>query len=159
MTIFYSQKSYNFDEFYNGTLPVVKTVEGCDEINRWIRRGNHYPIIRLPYFFLCCEPELIVYQHTETLEVKKVYVDQPVPEDKKYIPILRGNVPRRILEPVPQAYMVPLNVKDGVEIFIPKIIKDREGINYFHHHGGVHAKFTGTDLTFLDKPNGIKVYR
>ena len=153
---------YNFrpdDFFHDGERPLVTTVAGCDQINKWIRRGEHFPIIKLRHFFSLDGIELRVFQKTETLEVMEVYGDNNFLNMEDWSLILKGTVPRINLDPIIQAYMVPQEAEIGEEVLIPKIIKDKRGISYLNHHGGIRAKFIGDDLIFLERPNQLKVYR
>lgn len=160
MTSFYSQKKLDFGTFYDGTLPVIKTIEGCKDINKWIKKGEHYPVIKLPYFFCSTGIEIKVYQHVDTLEVQEAYPWQLIPKDEKFTLILRERVPKISLETgkMTKSYLVPKEVKAGDKVYIPQIIYSKSVTAYTNHHGGIQAEFNGKDLIFLEKPNRIKVY-
>ena len=157
MTTFYNS-NLDFGNFHDGSLPLAKTVEGSEEINKWIRRGEHYPIIKLLHFYSQADVEIKVFQNPITLEVREIYGKKDLSNMENWNLILQGWVPRLNLDHVVKAYMVPKKVANGEAVLITKIIKDIKAKGYTNHHGGVRAQFDGKDLIFLEKPNRIKVY-
>lgn len=152
---------YNFDSvsFFDENLPTITTIGGCEAINKWIRKGQYHPIVKLLYFPSDTGIELNVYQNQETLEVRQVYKGQPIPEEDGYLLILTGIVPVFYLMPFVQAYMVPNGIKAGDHVFIPKIIEDLKGLIYLNHNGGVIARFDGKDMKFTETPRRKRMYR